>query len=411
MKKLLVLLLPAFIYAQDLTSLINSAESSNYLLKASTLNAEAKKKELESGMSSYYPTVDVGAAYMSFDEVSPFQAGNTLNVYAKAGIDLFDGYRKSSLVKQKKSLYESSQLDLAHIQKTVTLDIVQYFFNIKSAQETEKALEEKSKQLKADIKKIKKFKSAGLASQDYVDKLQSTYEANRYDLESLKLNIKTLKNYLSLKTGIEITTLEDASLSSPKELEFVSSEAIKSLEKQADALAAVAKATNAIYYPNLRLEDTYGYYDYSRDDGLKKMGIEQVNKQNKIALMANMRLYDNGANKKQKQALTLQKQALQEQINYQLSKEKIRYRLSIDTLETATVNIQSAKSAFKSAGSAYKTIKAKFNAGIVDQVTYLDALSQKTASKARYQKSLNDYEIAKANYYFTSNKNIKEFIK
>ncbi len=411
MKKLLVLVLPAFIYAQNLSSLIDSAQSANYLLKASALNAQAKKKELESEMSGYYPTIDVGAAYVSFDEVSPFQAGNTLNVYAKAGIDLFDGYRKSSLVKQKKSLYKSSQLDLVYAQKALTFDIVQDFFNIKSAQETEKALREKSKQLQADIEKIKKFKSAGLASQDYVDKLQSSYDTNRYDLESLKLNIKTLKNYLSLKTGMEITTLEDALLSNPQNLEFVPSEAIKSLEKQADALEAVAKAANAVYYPNVRLENTYSYYDYSRDDGVRAMGIDQVEKQNKIALMANMRLYDNGANKKQKQALRLQKQALQEQINYQIAQEKIRYRLSIDTLKTATVNIESAKSAFKSAGSAYETIKAKFDAGIVDQVTYLDALSQKTASKARYQKSLNDYEIAKANYYFTSNKNIKDYIK
>jgi len=56
-------------------------------------------------------------------------------------------------------------------------------------------------------------------------------------------------------------------------------------------------------------------------------------------------------------------------------------------------------------------IKAKFNAGIVDQVTYLDALSEKTASEARFEKAHNDFEIAKANYYFASNNNIKEFIK
>jgi outer membrane protein TolC len=411
MKKLLILLLPVFIYAEGLRSLIDSAQSSNYLLKSSALNTEAKKKELDSQRSSYYPTIDVGAAYVSFDEVSQFQAGNTLNVYAKAGIELFDGYRKSALVAQKKSLYASSQYDLVYAQKLLTLDIVQDFFNIKSALATLKALGEKSNQLKADIKKIKKFKSAGLASQDYVDKLQSTYDSNRYDLESLKLNIKTLKNYLSLKTGVKITTLDNAVLSNPQNLEFVPSEAIKSLEKQADALEAASKATNAVYYPHVRLEDTYGYYDYSRDDGLRAMGIEQVEKQNKIALSANMRLYDNGTNNKQRQALRLQKQALQEQINYQKSKEKIRYKLSLDTLETATLNIESAKSASTVAESAYKTIKAKFNAGIVDQVTYLDALSQKTASIARYQKSLNDYEIAKANYYFATNKNIKDFIK
>jgi len=102
MKKLLVLVLPAFLYAQDLSSLINSAQSSNYLLKASALNLEAKKKEFDSQKSSYYPTLDVGAAYVSFDKVSQFQAGNTLNIYAKVGIDLFDGFRKSALVEQKK---------------------------------------------------------------------------------------------------------------------------------------------------------------------------------------------------------------------------------------------------------------------------------------------------------------------
>jgi outer membrane protein TolC len=141
------------------------------------------------------------------------------------------------------------------------------------------------------------------------------------------------------------------------------------------------------------------------------MGIEQVKNQNKIALVAQMRLYDNGVNKRQKEAIYLKKQALQEQINHQLLEEKVRYKLAIDRLKTASINIQSAKSAFNSAKSAYKTIKAKFDAGIVDQVTYLDSLSQKTASIARYKKSLNDYEIAKANYYFRSNKNIKGFIK
>ena len=411
MKRLLVFILPALLYGESLNTLIESAKNSNHLLKASALNMKAKAKELESQKSSYFPTVDIGAAYMSFNGISPFQAGDTLNIYAKAGVDLFDGFRKSSLVKQKKSSYEASRYDLAYAQRSLTLSIVQDFFNIKSAEAMLTALEEKSRQLQADIKKIKKFKAAGLASQDYVDKLLSAYEGNNYQIESLKLNIKTLKNYLSLKTDIEINSLDANTLATPQTLEFVPSEAIKSLEKQAEALEATAKASNAFYYPQVRLEDTYGYYDYSRDDGVKKMGLDQLDKQNKIALMANMRLFDNGVIKKQKQAITIQKQALQEQINQKIQEEKIGYKLSLDTLETARVNIKSAQSAFKAAKSVYKTIKAKFDAGIVDQVTYLDALSQKTAAQARFQKAQNDYEIAKATYYFSSNKNIKDYIK
>ncbi len=411
MKKYLVLLLPVFIYAEELSFLIDSALDVNHRIKASILTTKAKKKELDSQKSTYYPTVDIGAAYVSFDKFSPFISGNTLNIYANAGIDLFDGFRKSSLVKQKKNLYESSQYDLDYAKKSLTLSIVQDFFNIKSSVSMLKALEEKSNQLKVDIKRIKKFKSAGLVSGDYVDKLNSTYDANRYDIDSLKLHIKVLKNNLFLKTGIKIKSLDDATILDPKNLEFISSAAIKSLEKQSDALAAVADVTNSIYYPHVRLEDTYGFFDHSRDERLTDMGVKQIEKQNKISLTANMRLFDNGSNKKQKQALLIQKQALNEKINYQKLQEKIRYKLSIEALKTATLNIQSAKSAFISAKSAYKTIKAKFDAGIEDQVTYLDALSQKTAFWARYKKSQNDYEVAKANYYFAANKNIKEYIK
>ena len=410
-KRLWLLMFPALICAQDLSSLITSAQKNNQLLKASALQVASKHKALESQKSAYYPTLDVGGAYVTFDKVSAFQPGNTLNLFAKAGVDLFDGFRKSAQVKQKKSLFQASRYDLAYAKKSLSLDIVHDFYHIKSAQAQLKALQEKSKQLQADIKKVKKFKAAGLASQDYVDKLHAAYEANNYGIESLKFSIKSLKNYLALKIGTPIDILEDATLLNPTDLAYTPSEAIKSLEKQAQSITQGAKALGSIYYPQVRLEDTYGYYDYSRDDGLRKFGIEQVDKQNKLSVVANIRLFDNGSVKKQKQALQIQKQALQQKIDFQKAQEKIRYNLSLEALQTAKLNIQSAQSALKAAQSVYKSIKAKFNVGIVDQVTYLDALSQKTASQARFQKAQNDYEIAKADYYFTANKNIKDYIK
>ncbi len=408
---LLALTLPIYIYAQNLGVLIKSAHSTNYMLLSSKYNIQSKAKELDSQKSSYYPTIDVGAAYLSFDKVSPFQAGNTLNIYVKARVDIFDGFRKSSQVEQKESAYKASEYDLIYVQRTLTLDIIQDFYNTKSAEASLEALREKSTQLQADIKKIKKFKDAGLAPQDFVDKLQSAYDANNYALESLKLNIKTLKSYLSLKTGVDIDILEDATLKTPKNLQYKPSEAIKSMQEKAKSIEAAAKAVNAAYYPNVQLENSYGFYDYSRDDSLKKMGIEQVDKQNKIALMANMRLFDKGSIKKQKQALILQKKALEEQINFQTKQEEIRHKLSLDRLKTAQLNIKSTLSAKHASQSVYKSIKAKFDAGIVDQVTYLDALSTQTASLALYKKAQYDYEIAKATYYFTSNKNIEDYIK
>ncbi len=412
MKKIIATLtLPAWIYAQSLTALIESAQQTNHIIKASTYHLQAKAQELDAQKSTYYPTVDVGATYVSFDKYSPFQAGNTLNVYAKAGVDLFDGFRKSAQVADKKSAYKASQYDLRYTQRSVALDIVKDFFHIKSMEASALALIEKSKQLQADIKKIKKFKRAGLAAQDYVDKLQAAYDANKYALESLKLNIKTVENYLSLKSGVALGVLEDATLINPQTLKYTPSEAIKSMQEKAHSLQEKARAIHAAYYPNIRLEDSYGYTDYSRDEGLKKFGIDEIDKQNKIALTAHMRLFDKGSINKQAQALMLEKKALQERIHFQIKQEKIRYKLALASLKTAQSNIQSAQSAKQAAQSVYKSIKAKFDAGIVDQVTYLDALSQKTASQARFKQAQNAFEIAKANYYFIANKNIKDYIK
>jgi outer membrane protein TolC len=59
-----------------------------------------------------------------------------------------------------------------------------------------------------------------------------------------------------------------------------------------------------------------------------------------------------------------------------------------------------------------KTITQKYNAGIVDNVAYLDALSSKTQVQAMYKKALNDLEIAYAiYYYYYNNKNIEEFLQ
>jgi outer membrane protein TolC len=61
--------------------------------------------------------------------------------------------------------------------------------------------------------------------------------------------------------------------------------------------------------------------------------------------------------------------------------------------------------------SVYEIVKLKYQNGIVDNITYLDALSKKVYNLALYRQALNDYEIAKANYYFASGVEYKEVLK
>ena len=84
---------------------------------------------------------------------------------------------------------------------------------------------------------------------------------------------------------------------------------------------------------------------------------------------------------------------------------------SITKIKINDVKIKSAKSALVSATSAYKIISKKYDAGIVDNVVYLDALASKTTAQALHEQSLNDLEIAYAEYYFYAGKNIEEFLE
>ena len=72
---------------------------------------------------------------------------------------------------------------------------------------------------------------------------------------------------------------------------------------------------------------------------------------------------------------------------------------------------KSTQSALRASKSTYDAIVRKFDAGAVDNITYLDALNKLTLAKARDKETQYDYEIAKSIYYYYAGKNPKEFIR
>ena len=105
MKKLILLAIPAFIFAQDLRSLIEDARSSNGLVIAKTLAKDAQSKNVESKKSAYLPILDMGAYYQSVQDKTLMQAGDIYSGYAKIGYDIYDGGKRSSYRKQAENEY------------------------------------------------------------------------------------------------------------------------------------------------------------------------------------------------------------------------------------------------------------------------------------------------------------------
>jgi outer membrane protein TolC len=408
MNKLLFLLLPAFVGAQTLESLLDFAKQNNKLLEAQTLTKQAKQKELDAQQSSYYPTVDVGAFYQSLDERTPMVAGDIYSGYAKAGLDIYDGGKRSALVNQKSSEFKASTYDESELKKSISLQIVQDFYAINSLNSARKAMEEANNSLKSQLARVSAFYEAKLATKDEVDRLQSAYDTNVYNIEALKLDILTLKQRMELQLGKKIDSLEESHF---KEMFFESYEsvdALKSLESSRDALRSSADSLDSVYYPQVRLEDTYSLYGYNDTDASHPEGLDN---QNKIMLSANFRLYDGGVVAQNKQAVELNAEALSKRIAYKNDEQKMNYELARARISTSKIKIQSAKSALKAANSAFETIEKKYSAGIVDNVAYLDALASQTNAVSLYETSRNDLEIAYAFYYYYSGKNIEEFLQ
>ncbi len=407
MKRFLILLLPALMYAEGLQSLLEYAQSHNSLVLSKELSKQSKLHELDSQEATYYPTIDAGAFYQNLDGRSTGLPGETYSGYAKIGFDIYDGGSKSALVKQKKDEHQASIFDVDAMKTDISLSIMKSFFNIKSLEASLASRKEAQKSLQVQLDRMNAFYEANLATKDDVDRLQSAFDTNIYEMESVKLDILSLKLDLSLQVGKSVETLQGSSFKEDLGREFELVDSTKSLESSKKALKSFSKSIDSAYYPQLRVEDTYSVYGYSDTDLTHPEGPDN---QNKLMLSANIRLYDNASISNAKQAVEINSQALSKQIDYKTQEQKMQYDLAIARVSTSKVKIQSAASALASATSAFNTIEKKYTAGIVDNVVYLDALVAKTSASSLHETSLNDLQIAYGMYYYYSGKNIEEFL-
>jgi outer membrane protein TolC len=273
------------------------------------------------------------------------------------------------------------------------------------------ARQEASKAVKAQLERMRRFYDVKMATSDDVDRLQSAYDKNLYAIESLKFQILSLKKALELKVGKEIKQLEDSKFKKFYDESGDELDKIKALRASKKSILSASETIDSYYYPQIRVEDTYTFYGYEDEPSMGGIPIEQLDNQNKLMATLNLRVIDFGVMGEKKEALRLRAKALNAQILYKSKEQKMNLELARERIKTVKLNIKSSKSALKAAQSALKTITQKYNAGIVDNVVYLDALSSQTESKATYEKSLNDLEMAYAIYYYYNAKDLEEYLK
>jgi len=413
MKKvtLLLLFLPLLLIGDDLKSLLAYAQKHNHLIKSADYVIAAKRSDLKSVQKSYYPTVDVAAFYKRDDKATPFSPGISYGAEATLSFELYDGGRKSSLKKAKEEHLLSAEISKEEKKKQLFLSITKTFFTIKTLQASLKAQQESQKALLAQLKRTRAFYNANLTTSDVCDRLQAAYDQSSYAVEKLSFQIYSLKKSLQLQVGKEIQQIEDSHFKKSRIQEEETLDSIKILKHSRNALLKEGKSIESNYYPNIKLQDSYAFYAYEKAPYFAGKPIPLLDKQNLFMATLSVRLFDFGALQQKTEVLKLQAAALDEKIRYTSQKQHNEITLSRKRIHSANIQIKSAKSALKAAKSALATITKKYQAGIVDNVVYLDALASWREAKARYEKSQNDLEIAYAIYYYYNAKNLEEFLQ
>ena len=408
-KVILIFLLSLNLSATSLKSILYMTLQNNDNIKAINYEIESKKQTLKSVSNIFMPTLKVGANYSKINGDLPANAiGSTTLGFLKFNAVLYNGGKNVAIKKIKHYQLNSARLNANYTKKDILLQDITLFYQIKTIEESIKAYKEKSKSLYSQYKRRKTKYDIGMLTIDDVLRLKSEYESNKYIIDELEYQKESLYQNLSLLCGKRIKSIDNSKIKDIPHLKYRASSAIKALQegvKIANENINIAKAAKR---PKVTVEDSLNVYKYANYN--KNVFKDLPSTQNKVTLNFSMTILDSSTSAKKESAI-LSKLEKSTQLNYAIKKEKIAFNLAIKKLYTQKKKIYSAKSALNMANSAYKIIKTKYKNGVVDNITYLDALSKKIMYQTLYKQALNNYEIAKANYYFSSGLSYKDIFK
>ena len=99
------------------------------------------------------------------------------------------------------------------------------------------------------------------------------------------------------------------------------------------------------------------------------------------------------------------------ELSYEKSKAKASLKSAQNSYKTSLAKIDAAKAKLQASEMTYELIKKKFQQGIVNNVSYLDALTDKSNSYSQLQTALNEVEYQKAVLLYQMGENIKGAIQ
>ena len=407
MKKVLLFLMPLLLSAQNLNELIELSMK-NSLIRSSSHELQSIKSEYESSKSSYKPDITIGANYSNANKETASAADSSISAYGKLSYMIYDGGKKRNTFDGYESSIKSSSKNLENLKNQISLQVVNYYFNYLSLVANKEAKLKEIEKLKAQQIRLQRFLEAGTTTDDEVQKIISRVQSANVALHEIELSIQTILHNLEYITG-ETVSIDEGSLIQKY---FTSDQGlradIKALEYEMYALLANAKSQKSATEPIFSLDNTFNYYDPDYNNKMYDSGIDT---QNVLKLNLSWKVFDFGSTDKAYEAAYKKYLAQKSRYEYEKNRASVDLKLALKAYEIAKLKISSAQAGVKAANSTYESVEAKYHNGLIDNVAYLEALSEKYQASSVLKSARYDLQIKQADIIYHSGKKLTEYIK
>ncbi len=410
MKKLnLLCLFPLLAFSGNLQQLLTLAEQNKHV-ESSRYELEAAKEKEYATKSGYMPSLSFGANQTYNQEESMLSPEKSRTGAATLSFTIYDGGKREALFSQQEALVKAATFSLASVQNNVSLNVIYYYFNYISTLASKESTLQKMEQLEAERYRLEKYLSVGSATADELQKIISSIEQTKVDLLTLDNTLNNISNTLEYLTGKEVSVEAGSSvrLQETQSSDDAKRFDIQALEESVQSAKAEAEAAKAPHLPTIKIEDTYSRFKY---DYANPLWNSDADHQNTVQLSMQWKIFDFGSTSASVQAAQKNYLAKSSDLAYEKQKAKASYKSAQNSYKTALAKIDAAKARLSASEMTYELVKKKFQQGIVNNVTYLDALTDKFNARSQLQTALNEVEYQKAVLLYEMGKEIKGAIQ
>ncbi|MGJ0310527.1 TolC family protein [Aliarcobacter cryaerophilus] len=410
MKKIyFTFLVPIFLYSQNLEELVNLTIE-NRLVESSKQNLDALKDEYKSVQRGYLPKLDAGASYSINEHEYPNNPKKRANAYGSLNYLLYDGGKKYDIYDGYETNIKSGEKSLDALKNNLSLTVIQYYFDYLSLEAKKDAKQKEIEQLTAQEDRIGRFYKAGTTTEDEFQKIVSRLQNAIVELQEIELNIITITHNLEYITGTQVSIKDGSKLQDINNLIQKNPRFdIQALDLSTQSKQSIAQAQKSGYYPTITLDNTFNYYDNNYD---RKINDTDINNHQNVA-SANMKwnLFSFGQTKYQYESKQKEYLASRSNFEYEKNKADVDLQLALKSYNIAKAKIKSTEATLKAAQSAYEIIKSKFENGLIDNVAFLQSLTEKYDAISQHKKAINDLEVKKATIIYHSGEKLQEYIR